>query len=67
VETTVPRVLAGIAAIVLLATAAFHATGYRAIVEGVSASALTPFFRRALPGIWLFFSWHLVALALGLG
>jgi len=66
-ETKVPRVLAGIAAIVLVATAAFHATGYRAIVDGVSASALSPFFRRALPGIWLFFSWHLVALAFGLG
>ena len=66
-ETRVPRVLAGIAAIVLVATAAFHATGYRPIVDGVSASALSPFFRRALPGIWLFFSWHLVALAVGLG
>lgn len=64
-ETRVPRTLAGVSAIVLVATAAFHASGYRAIVSGVSASALSPFFRSALPGIWLFFSWHLVALALG--
>jgi hypothetical protein len=36
-------------------------------VDGVAASALSPFFQRTLPGIWLFFSWHLVALAFGLG
>jgi hypothetical protein len=67
VEFKMPRLLAGAAAIVLLATAAFHATGYRSIMDGVQASSLSPFFRRVLPGIWLFFSWHLVALALGLG
>lgn len=58
--------MAAAAALVLLATAAFHATGYRPLVDAISASALSPFFRRSLPGIWLFFSWHLVAIALAL-
>lgn len=62
-----PRILTALAAIVLVATAAFHATGYGAIVDTVATSAISPFFRKALPGIWLFFSWHLVALAFGLG
>lgn len=62
-----PRVLTSVAAIVLVATAAFHATGYRTLANSVAVSALSPFFQKALPGIWLFFSWHLVALALGLG
>jgi hypothetical protein len=67
VESRLPRILAGVAASVLIATAIFHATGYPAIADGISATTLSPFFRRALPGIWLFFSWHLLALAFGLG
>ncbi|HUO84822.1 MAG TPA: hypothetical protein VM534_06870, partial [Thermoanaerobaculia bacterium] len=63
----IPRILAAIAAIALAATAAFHATGYQDIVEAVSATEMSRFFRDVLPGIWLFFSWHLLALALGLG
>ena len=66
-QPKMPRILAALAAIVLVATAAFHATGYGAIVDAVGASAMSSFFRKALPGIWLFFSWHLVALAFGLG
>lgn len=61
-----PRILTSVAAIVLIATAAFHATGYRALASSPGLSALSPFFQKSLPGIWLFFSWHLVALALGL-
>jgi hypothetical protein len=61
-----PRALAALTAILLAVTAAFHATGYRAVAEAVAGSAMSPFFRAVLPGIWLFFSWHLVALALGL-
>jgi hypothetical protein len=54
-------------AVVLVVAAAFHATGYQAVGDTVATSAISPFFRRAIPGIWLFFSWHLVALAFGLG
>ncbi|MDP9191373.1 MAG: hypothetical protein M3P06_06705 [Acidobacteriota bacterium] len=61
-----PRILAALAATVLVATAAFHATGYSALADSVTASAISPFFQKALPGIWLFFSWHLIALAMGL-
>lgn len=62
-----PRILAALAAVVLLATAAFHATGYGPLLEAVNGSALSAFFRKSLPGIWLFFSWHLVAVACALG
>jgi hypothetical protein len=66
VHTRLPRLLSALAAILLAATAAFHATGYRAVADAVAASAMSPFFRTVLPGIWVFFSWHLVALAFGL-
>lgn len=62
-----PRILTALAAIVLAATAAFHATGYGAVVDAVASPDASSFLRKALPGIWLFFSWHLVALAAGLG
>ena len=62
-----PRALAGLASLLLAATGVFHATGYRGIVEIVSDAAFGPFYSRALPGMWVFFSWHLVALALGAG
>lgn len=67
IHSKMPRILTALAAILLAATAAFHATGYGAIVDTVATSAMSSFFRKALPGIWLFFSWHLVALAFGLG
>ncbi|MFQ5350559.1 MAG: hypothetical protein ACE5EG_08975, partial [Thermoanaerobaculia bacterium] len=60
-----PRILAGVASVLLVATGSFHATGYGAVVEIVSDPAFGPFFSRALPGTWIFFSWHLLALALG--
>ena len=61
------RALAGLASVLLAATGVFHATGYRGIVEIVSDPAFGPFYSRALPGVWVFFSWHLIALALGAG
>jgi hypothetical protein len=66
-QSKVPRILTALAALALAATAAFHATGYGAIVDTVTNSTMSSFFRKTLPGIWLFFSWHLVALAFGLG
>ena len=65
-RSNAPRLLTSFAASVLVLTAAFHATGYGALSESVATSAISPFFQKALPGIWLFFSWHLVALAVGL-
>ena len=62
-----PRILSVIAALVLLATAAFHATGHSALADELGRSQLTPFFQQSLPGIWLFFSCHLVTVAFGLG
>ncbi len=60
-----PVALASIAATILLATAAFHATGYSSVARGVASSSASPFVKTAAPTLWLFFSWHLVAVALG--
>jgi hypothetical protein len=60
-----PRLLVGLASIVLLATAAFHATGHALVAREVAASGMAPFVKNTLPLLWLFFSWHLVAVALG--
>lgn len=61
------RVLAAIAALILVVTAVFHATGYSSLIDEVGKSSLSSFFRQSLPGIWLFFSWHLLAVACALG
>lgn len=66
-HSKLPRILAALATIALTVTAGFHATGYRAVAESVTAVAISPFFQRALPGVWIFFSWHLITLAFGLG
>jgi|SRR5688500_17159235 len=60
------RALVGFAAVVLFATAAFHAIGYGALRDEVETSALSSFYRSSLPGIWLFFSWHITAVAFAL-
>lgn len=57
--------LAAIAAVLLIATAAFHATGYPSVSRGIASSAASAFVKAAVPTLWLFFSWHLVAVALG--
>jgi hypothetical protein len=57
--------LASTAALILVVTAAFHATGYPAVVQGVAASSASSFVKAAAPKLWLFFSWHLIAVALG--
>ena len=66
VDKQLPRALIAFAAVTLLVTAAFHATGYRAVAAAVSATTMSSFFQNTLPGVWLFFSWHLGALAIGL-
>jgi hypothetical protein len=58
-------IAAGAAALILLVTAAFHATGYPSVSRELAASSASPFVKDAAPMLWLFFSWHLVALAAG--
>ena len=65
--TKLARILAGIAAVVLVARAAFHSTGYLNVSKAVSASGIPKFIRQTLPGLWLFFAWHLLALAAAAG
>jgi len=60
-----PVVLVAAGAVVLLATAAFHASGHGDVARQAAASSLEPFLAAALPTLWLFFSWHLAAVALG--
>lgn len=60
-----PRALAGVAALVLFATAAFHGSGYSGVSESIAASSASSGLKEIVPGLWLFFSWHLSALGLG--
>jgi hypothetical protein len=50
---------------IALGTAAFHATGYAPLRRALARAELGEFFERGLPGLWLMFSLHLVALAAG--
>lgn len=59
-----PRFLTGLAGLVLLATAALHASGYASVSDSIRCSGASPFVERVVPSLWLFFSWHLSALAL---
>ena len=59
----IPRALAAVSAIFLLATAYLHSTGTNDVRKTLSEAAVQGFFADALPIIWLFFSWHLVAMA----
>lgn len=60
-----PRFSIGLAGFVLLGTAALHASGYRSVAEAIAGSEVSSFIKRAAPSLWLFFSWHLSALAAG--
>ena len=51
------------AAVVLIGTAAFHATGYRPISDAIQASNAKPFLVVAVKALWLMLSAHLVILA----
>ena len=56
-----------VAACLLLAIAAFHATGHSFVAREIEASSVAPFVKSAVPTLWLFFSWHLTAVALASG
>lgn len=60
---TRPRVTATVGAVVLLLTAAVHATGFPGAVSEVADPPVDEFFHDLLPGLWLFFSWHLAIVA----
>jgi hypothetical protein len=64
--TTLPRVLAGVAGAILVATAMLHGSGTASVSESIAGTAASPFVQRMVPGLWLFFSWHLIALGCGM-
>lgn len=59
----IPRVLAGIAALLMLATAYFHSTGLPELQSVVEDVGIEGFFAAAIPMQWLFFTWHLSILS----
>jgi hypothetical protein len=58
------RGLVGAAGIILLGTAAMHATGYRPLVEQLGSSSLQPAWLAGVKGLWLVFSLHLAILGI---
>jgi len=52
------------ASIVLVATAALHAAGYRSVSSAILASGLNPSLVAPLRALWLMFSAHLVILTI---
>src|SRR5262249_60806335 len=63
IPSTQARVLVAVAALVLIATAVYHATAYTEVTSAVAVPGISRFVRRALPGLWVFLSWHLLELA----
>lgn len=59
----VSRWLIGVAAVLLVATAAVHAAGYPSVSATILASGLDPSLVAAVKALWLMFSVHLVLLA----
>lgn len=60
--TRTAKILCAVGCVLLLVTALFHGTGYVEISDAVSESNASAFLKRAVPGVWLHFSLHLVAL-----
>jgi hypothetical protein len=58
--------LIGLGSLVLLATAAFHFTGYADVSEWTNRLDQGSFFANAVPGIWLFPTLHWVLFALAI-
>ncbi len=57
------KILCVIGSLLLLVTAVFHATGYSEVSEAISGSDASAFLKRAVPGLWVHFSIHLIVLA----
>ena len=58
-----PKVLAIGGALLLVATAALHLSGYGEVSAQLRAANLPEFWREALQATWVFFSVHLVIIA----
>jgi len=58
------RALVRVAAVILVATAALHASGSAGVNRALSRSDLSPMLVRGFQGLWLQFSVHLVLVAL---
>lgn len=58
------RTLSLVGSLVLVATALFHGSGIGDIRAALGDSSLAPFFVGLFGGLWLFFAWHLVVIAL---
>lgn len=52
------------AAVILVGTAAFHATGYTSVSTAIQASGAKPFLVAAVSALWLMFSAHLIILSI---
>ena len=63
---TLARVLGGLSGLLLLLTAYFHSTGIDGVRAAVEKAQMTGFFAEAFPVLWLFFSWHLMVIAMPL-
>ena len=59
------RRLIGAAGLVLIFTAALHGSGTAGVSTAIAESSASDFLKETVPGLWLFFSWHLVAIGLG--
>lgn len=62
----ISRILAGIGGLLLLATAYLHSTGTSMVRNALTVAELSEFLTRALPAIWMVFSWHLVVMSVPL-
>lgn len=60
---TAPRVLGIGGALLLVATAALHLSGYRELTRQLDAAALPAFWHAAIQAIWIYFSVQLVIIA----
>ncbi len=60
-----PKVAGTVGAAILLLTSAVHATAYPDAVAEVASPPVDQFMHDLLPGMWLFFAWHLAVVALG--
>ena len=58
-----PKVLAIGGALLLVATAALHLSGYREMAAQLQSAALPEFWQKALQATWVFFSVQLVIIA----
>ena len=58
-----PKVLGIGGAMLLVATAALHLSGYRAFATQLEAAALPDFWRDAMKAVWVYFSLQLVIIA----